>query len=138
MPRDLGEGLFTRTGDTTPVTLRLAPDARWIIDYYPVEAVRPRERPERLRRPPGRQRLGAEHRHVDGVEQLADGRDHRLQQVQRGRVGRGEALAQGADADRDRRRPPQGPALTAHHLQAAAAEVDRQERVGSAGAEHVR
>jgi proteasome accessory factor C len=41
-PRDLGDGLFTRTGDTTPVTLRLAPDARWIIDYYPVEAVRPR------------------------------------------------------------------------------------------------
>ncbi|GAB2454429.1 WYL domain-containing protein [Nocardioides hungaricus] len=41
-PRDLGDGLFTRGGDTTPVTLRLEPAARWIIDYYPVEAVRPR------------------------------------------------------------------------------------------------
>lgn len=41
-PRDLGGGLFTRSSETTPVTLRLAPDARWIIDYYPVEAVRPR------------------------------------------------------------------------------------------------
>ncbi len=41
-PRDLGEGLFSRESGTTPVTLRLAPEARWIIDYYPVEAVRPR------------------------------------------------------------------------------------------------
>jgi proteasome accessory factor C len=41
-PRDLGAGLFTRAGEATPVTLRLAPDARWIIDYYPVEAVRQR------------------------------------------------------------------------------------------------
>ena len=41
-PRDLGDGLFTEAGDTTRVTLRLAPEARWIIDYYPVEAVRPR------------------------------------------------------------------------------------------------
>ena len=41
-PRDLADGLFTRSSETTPVTLRLAPAARWIIDYYPVEAVRPR------------------------------------------------------------------------------------------------
>lgn len=41
-PRDLGEGLFARGSGTTPVTLRLDPEARWIIDYYPVEAVRPR------------------------------------------------------------------------------------------------
>lgn len=41
-PRDLADGLFTRSPETTPVTLRLAPAARWIIDYYPVEAVRPR------------------------------------------------------------------------------------------------
>jgi proteasome accessory factor C len=41
-PRDLGDGLFTRAGEAMPVTLRLEPDARWIIDYYPVEAVRPR------------------------------------------------------------------------------------------------
>ena len=41
-PRDLADGLFSQAGDATPVTLRLAPDARWIIDYYPVEAVRQR------------------------------------------------------------------------------------------------
>ena len=40
-PRDLGEGLFTHAGDTTPVTVHLDREARWIVEYYPVEAVRP-------------------------------------------------------------------------------------------------
>ena len=40
-PRDLADGLFSRSSDTTVVTLRLAPQARWVIEYYPVEAVRP-------------------------------------------------------------------------------------------------
>ena len=41
-PRDLTEGIFARNDDdTTLVTLRLAPAARWVIEYYPVEAVRP-------------------------------------------------------------------------------------------------
>ena len=40
-PRDLGDGLFTRADDTTPVTLRLDRQARWIVEYYPVERVRP-------------------------------------------------------------------------------------------------
>jgi proteasome accessory factor C len=39
-PRDLGDGLFTRASDTTLVTLRLDREARWIVEYYPVEAVR--------------------------------------------------------------------------------------------------
>jgi proteasome accessory factor C len=39
-PRDLGDGLFTRAADTTPATIRLEPSARWVIEYYPVEAVR--------------------------------------------------------------------------------------------------
>lgn len=39
-PRDLGDGLFARSSDTTPVTLRLGPPARWVVEYYPVEAVR--------------------------------------------------------------------------------------------------
>ena len=42
-PRDLAEGLFHRSPDTTPTTLRLAPPARWIVEYYPVEEVRQRE-----------------------------------------------------------------------------------------------
>jgi proteasome accessory factor C len=41
-PRDLSDGLFARADDTTLVTLRLAPQARWIVEYYPVEAVRSR------------------------------------------------------------------------------------------------
>jgi proteasome accessory factor C len=41
-PRDLGDGLFTRARDTTPVTLGLDREARWIVEYYPVEAVRGR------------------------------------------------------------------------------------------------
>ena len=40
-PRDLSEGLFARSSSTTVATLRLAPPARWVVDYYPVEAVRP-------------------------------------------------------------------------------------------------
>ena len=41
-PQDLDAGLFTRARAATPVTLRLEPEARWIIEYYPVEAVRSR------------------------------------------------------------------------------------------------
>ncbi len=41
-PRDLSDGIFTGSDDqTTVVTLRLAPQAQWIVEYYPVEAVRP-------------------------------------------------------------------------------------------------
>lgn len=38
--RDLTDGLFLRPEDTTRVTLRLAPQARWVTEYYPVEDVR--------------------------------------------------------------------------------------------------
>jgi proteasome accessory factor C len=41
-PRDLSEGLFTSAEDTTRVTLAVDPAARWIVEYYPVEAVRRR------------------------------------------------------------------------------------------------
>ncbi|MBA2952746.1 WYL domain-containing protein [Nocardioides sp. MAH-18] len=42
-PRDLGpEGLFERSADTTVVTLALEPAARWIVEYYPTDDVRPR------------------------------------------------------------------------------------------------
>ena len=40
-PRDLSDGIFARSDDVTRVTLRLAPAARWVTEYYPVEAVRP-------------------------------------------------------------------------------------------------
>jgi proteasome accessory factor C len=41
-PRDLSDGIFTRSDDeTTLVTLRLAPAAQWVVEYYPVEDVRP-------------------------------------------------------------------------------------------------
>ena len=40
-PRDLADGLFATADDTTRVTLRLAPPARWVVEYYPVEDVRP-------------------------------------------------------------------------------------------------
>ncbi len=40
-PRDLSDGLFDRSDDTTLVTLRLGAQARWVTEYYPVEAVRP-------------------------------------------------------------------------------------------------
>ena len=39
-PRDLSDGMFSRSEETTLVTLRLAPAARWVTEYYPVEAVR--------------------------------------------------------------------------------------------------
>jgi proteasome accessory factor C len=39
-PLDLGDGIF-RPGEEQPVvTLRLAPRARWVAEYYPVEATR--------------------------------------------------------------------------------------------------
>ena len=41
-PRDLSDGIFAGSHDrTTLVTLRLAPAAQWVVEYYPVEAVRP-------------------------------------------------------------------------------------------------
>jgi proteasome accessory factor C len=41
-PRDLADGLFARSAETTTVTLLLGPEARWVVEYYPVESVRPR------------------------------------------------------------------------------------------------
>ncbi len=42
-PRDLQtEGFFQRSADSVVVTLELDPPARWVVEYYPVEAVRPR------------------------------------------------------------------------------------------------
>ncbi len=41
-PRDLAAGLFDRSEDLERVTLRLAAPARWVTEYYPVEAVRTR------------------------------------------------------------------------------------------------
>ncbi|WP_244928205.1 WYL domain-containing protein [Nocardioides sp. W7] len=40
-PRDLADGLFARSEETTRVTLLLAPQARWVVEYYPVEDARP-------------------------------------------------------------------------------------------------
>jgi len=40
-PRDLAEGMFQHSADTSLATLRLAPAARWVVEYYPVEEVRP-------------------------------------------------------------------------------------------------
>jgi proteasome accessory factor C len=40
-PRSLADGLFA-PGETQRVTLRLAPEARWVTEYYPVEEVRSR------------------------------------------------------------------------------------------------
>ncbi|MFB9314706.1 helix-turn-helix transcriptional regulator [Nocardioides plantarum] len=40
-PRDLSDGMFDRSDETTLVTLRLAPAARWVTEYYPVDDVRP-------------------------------------------------------------------------------------------------
>ena len=42
-PRDLADGLFDRGADLTRVTLRLDPEAQWVVEYYPVEDVRPLE-----------------------------------------------------------------------------------------------
>jgi proteasome accessory factor C len=38
-PRDLAAGLFVPSTDDLLVTLRLAPGARWVTEYYPVEDV---------------------------------------------------------------------------------------------------
>ncbi len=40
-PRDLADGIFRPSSDTRTVTLRLAPAARWVVEYHPVEGVRP-------------------------------------------------------------------------------------------------
>ena len=40
-PRDLSVGLFQRSQETTLVTLSLQPQARWVVEYYQVEGVRP-------------------------------------------------------------------------------------------------
>lgn len=37
-PRDLAAGIFQPSGEDLLVTLRLAPNARWVAEYYPVEA----------------------------------------------------------------------------------------------------
>jgi len=37
-PRDLSDGLFQPSQDDTLVTLLLHPEARWVAEYYPVEA----------------------------------------------------------------------------------------------------
>ena len=59
-PRDLSDGLFQRSEETTLVTLRLQPQARWVVEYYPVEATRPGRRRHRRDRPArGRRALAA-------------------------------------------------------------------------------
>ena len=40
-PRDLAEGFFAQSANVTRTTLRLDPPARWAIEYYPAEEVRP-------------------------------------------------------------------------------------------------
>jgi proteasome accessory factor C len=37
-PRDLADGIFQPSTDDLLVTLRLAPGARWVAEYYPVES----------------------------------------------------------------------------------------------------
>lgn len=39
-PRDLADGIFSRSDDTVLATVRLAPQARWVVEYYPAEDVR--------------------------------------------------------------------------------------------------
>ena len=42
-PRDLGkEGFFESSPESTVATLELDPAARWVVEYYPVQAVRRR------------------------------------------------------------------------------------------------
>ncbi len=41
-PRDLADGVFLQTQDTTPVTLLLQPPAHWVIEYYLVDDTRRR------------------------------------------------------------------------------------------------
>jgi proteasome accessory factor C len=38
-PRDLADGLFQPSSEDLLATLRLAPGARWVAEYYPVESV---------------------------------------------------------------------------------------------------
>jgi proteasome accessory factor C len=45
---DLDNGVFTSTAQDVRVVLELEPEARWVVDYYPVEAVDPLD-PEGLR-----------------------------------------------------------------------------------------
>jgi proteasome accessory factor C len=40
-PRDLSDGMFTSSDEATLVTLALRPEARWVEEYYAVQAVRP-------------------------------------------------------------------------------------------------
>lgn len=42
-PREPGEGFLLPATDTMPVRLLLAPQARWVPDYYPAESVRQRK-----------------------------------------------------------------------------------------------
>ena len=42
-PRDLSDGFFTQGEDVLVVTLRLAPEVRWVTEYYSPVAVRPLE-----------------------------------------------------------------------------------------------
>jgi proteasome accessory factor C len=39
--RDLSDGVFASGDEATPVTLALLPEARWVEEYYAVQAVRP-------------------------------------------------------------------------------------------------
>jgi proteasome accessory factor C len=41
-PRDLSGGIFSSSDEATLVTLRLDAEARWVEEYYAVQAVRPR------------------------------------------------------------------------------------------------
>jgi proteasome accessory factor C len=38
VPRDLADGLFSPSPQDESITLDLAPAARWVADYYPVES----------------------------------------------------------------------------------------------------
>lgn len=38
VPRDLSEGIFRPSADDLLATLHLAPEARWVAEYYPVES----------------------------------------------------------------------------------------------------
>lgn len=38
-PRQLGDSVFSPGSDAVPVTLELQPQASWVVDYYPVDAV---------------------------------------------------------------------------------------------------
>ena len=59
-PRDLADGLFGVRATPRLVTLRLEPEARWVGEYYPVEAVRELGRRPARGRPAGGRRALAE------------------------------------------------------------------------------